>query len=220
MKQAFLIAASVTLCVLAVAVGSFCVFQTLKCNKLEKQIGILQPQNEELQKRIKSMASSQQNIKKQQKPVATPNVLTDSETQTEENQKTAYLTFDDGPSNITPHLLDILNEYDVKATFFVVAMDGDTPQRREWLKMEVSDGHSIGVHSFTHKYSYIYSSEENFLADFNKMKDLIVSATGYEPKFSRFPGGTDNTVSLTADHEIPIMPKLLEDCRKHGYYSG
>lgn len=132
-------------------------------------------------------------------------------------KKVAFLTFDDGPSRNTPKLLDILKQYGVKATFFVAALSEDTPQKRQWMKREVDEGHTIGIHSWSHNYKFIYSSENNFKYDFDKMRDMIVSATGVQPKFMRFPGGTDNTVSLKYNNGQPIMPILLRDVTDWGY---
>lgn len=132
-------------------------------------------------------------------------------------KKTAYLTFDDGPSNITPRLLDILKQKNVKATFFIAALSKDTPQKREWIKRESDEGHTVGIHSWTHDYNYIYSSVANYENDFEKIRKMIISATGKEPKFVRFPGGTDNTVSLKVNNGVPIMPTLLQNVLDNGY---
>jgi peptidoglycan/xylan/chitin deacetylase (PgdA/CDA1 family) len=200
--------------------GVFSVIQTFRCETLAAQVKVLQPQNEKLKQQVENMSSSLENLQKRPKAAVTSNptpqttvVMPDPSLT---DQKTAYLTFDDGPSQNTPHLLDILKENNVKATFFVVAMGKDTPLKREWLKMEIADGNTIGVHSFTHNYSYIYQNEANFLTDFNEMRNIIISATGFVPRFSRFPGGTDNTVSLDINHGNPIMPLLLQDVEKMG----
>ena len=95
-------------------------------------------------------------------------------------------------------------------------MSEDTAQKRAWIKQEVADGNTIGVHSWSHKYNVIYANEQNFLTDFNKMKDIIVEATGVEPKVCRFPGGIGNTVSITYSHQI-IMPKLIADVKSMGF---
>lgn len=131
-------------------------------------------------------------------------------------KKVAYLTFDDGPSRITPRLLAELKQYKVKATFFVIAGSENTPKRRAWMKQEVEAGHTIAIHSWSHKYEYIYKSESNFLTDLKKIKAMIVQATGIEPKFMRFPGGTDNTISFKYHHYTPIMPTLLNDIESQG----
>lgn len=132
-------------------------------------------------------------------------------------KRMAYLTFDDGPSYNTPVLLNILKQCGVPATFFTVAMGHDTPQLRTWLRMEYEDGNTVGLHSFTHNYNYIYASEANFLADFNEMESIITEATGHKPAFCRFPGGTDNTVSIRVHKGVPIMPLLVKDVEARGY---
>ena len=117
---------------------------------------------------------------------------TESQPATKPNQKVAYLTFDDGPSRLTPELLNTLDANHVTATFFVIGLHAR--QYPGSLKKIVSYGNVIGVHSWTHDYAYIYKSTANFLADFNKLKDYIHKETGITPNVCRFPGGTNNTV--------------------------
>ncbi len=104
-----------------------------------------------------------------------------------------YLTFDDGPSDYTDSILDILDDYNIKATFFVVGKDVDT--YGDAYKRIVDDGHTIGMHSYSHNYSAIYSSKEAFESDFNEIHDLIYDVTGVDSKFYRFPGGSSNKLS-------------------------
>ncbi len=104
-----------------------------------------------------------------------------------------YLTFDDGPSDNTDAILDILDDYNIKATFFVVGKDVDT--YGDAYKRIVDDGHTIGMHSYSHNYSAIYSSKEAFESDFNEIHDLIYDVTGVDSKFYRFPGGSSNKLS-------------------------
>ncbi len=104
-----------------------------------------------------------------------------------------YLTFDDGPSDNTDAILDILDDYNIKATFFVVGKDVDT--YGDAYKRIVDDGHTIGMHSYSHNYSAIYSSKEAFESDFNEIHDLIFDVTGVDSKFYRFPGGSSNKLS-------------------------
>ncbi len=104
-----------------------------------------------------------------------------------------YLTFDDGPSDYTDAILDILDDYNIKATFFVVGKDVDT--YGDAYKRIVDDGHTIGMHSYSHNYSAIYSSKEAFESDFNEIHDLIYDVTGVDSKFYRFPGGSSNKLS-------------------------
>ncbi len=107
--------------------------------------------------------------------------------------KQVYLTFDDGPSVYTDEILDILAEYQVKATFFVV---GKTDSRSKKLYQRIVDeGHSLGMHSYSHRYSEIYNSVEDFAKDFTKLWELLYDTTGYKPSIFRFPGGSDNKVN-------------------------
>jgi len=104
-----------------------------------------------------------------------------------------YLTFDDGPSIYTEDILAILDRYDVKATFFVVGKESD--QAKESLSMIVDGGHTLGMHSYSHKYSQLYQSVEDFADDFVKLQSFLYDVTGVESKVYRFPGGSSNTVS-------------------------
>lgn len=106
-----------------------------------------------------------------------------------------YLTFDDGPSKQTEAVLDILDEYGVKATFFVVGKEGENVAKR--LQMIYERGHTIGMHSYSHDYADIYESVEAFRADFLKSKQYIYEATGVETKVFRFPGGSSNRLGKT-----------------------
>ncbi|WP_416201116.1 MAG: hypothetical protein ACFWUD_02150 [Thermocaproicibacter melissae] len=115
-------------------------------------------------------------------------------------EKTVYLTFDDGPSSLTKPLLDILDQYQVKATFFVVGVN-DKNETRD-LQEIVKRGHAIGVHSWTHNYRQIYASEEAFFADFDRMHKAILDATGVDTKICRFPGGSVNSFNAKTRREI------------------
>ena len=111
-----------------------------------------------------------------------------------------YLTFDDGPSANTQDILDILDRYGVKATFFVVGREGS--QAEETLRAIVEAGHTLGMHSYTHKYDEIYASVENFAADFERERAYLLDVTGVESTIYRFPGGSSNTVSETDMREF------------------
>ena len=110
-----------------------------------------------------------------------------------------YLTFDDGPSIYTEEILDILSAYGVKATFFVVgAVDEAYAPMYQRI---VEEGHSIGMHSYSHKYTEIYGSLEDFKTDFAKIKELIKDKTGVECSIYRFPGGSSNTIGKSRIQE-------------------
>ena len=129
----------------------------------------------------------------------------------EPEEKTIYLTFDDGPGPYTDKLLDILDSYSVKATFFVTC---DQPDYFQCIARAHAAGHAVGIHSATHVYEEIYASEEAFFEDFQKVRDLIVEQTGEYPVICRFPGGSHNTVS---SFNPGIMTRLASDVRDLGY---
>ncbi|MCY6355813.1 polysaccharide deacetylase family protein [Clostridium sp. ZS2-4] len=107
--------------------------------------------------------------------------------------KIAYLTFDDGPSKNTLNILNILDRYNIKATFFV---NGSTSQLGiNTYKAITSGGHAIGNHTYSHNYSKIYKSVEDFAEDFNKLQTLLNSSVGIKPKIVRLPGGSNNSIS-------------------------
>lgn len=106
-------------------------------------------------------------------------------------EKVAYLTFDDGPSTHSGELLDILKEENVKATFFVVGKEDE--ESREVYKRIVREGHSLGLHSYSHVYKQIYSSVESFQEDLWKLKTYLYHITGVSCDIYRFPGGSSTT---------------------------
>lgn len=111
-----------------------------------------------------------------------------------------YLTFDDGPSSNTGRILDILAEYDVKATFFVV---GKTEEKYQSLyKRIVEEGHTLAMHSYSHKYNEIYQSRESYVEDLTKLQEFLYETTGVWCRYCRFPGGSSNTVSRVDMHEL------------------
>ena len=121
---------------------------------------------------------------------------TDKENLADENDiRKVYLTFDDGPSSNTGKILDILDDYNVKATFFV---NGRTDKHSiKMYKRIVNEGHTIGMHSYTHRYNQVYASREAFEKDFFRIRKLIYDTTGVKSVYYRFPGGSSNKVSNT-----------------------
>ena len=104
-----------------------------------------------------------------------------------------YLTFDGGPDENTDKILDVLDKYGVKATFFVVG--DDSKDMQEVYKRIVKDGHTLGMHSFSNKYSTIYASTEAFEQDFDKISSYLKDVTGVNSLYYRFPGGSSNLIS-------------------------
>ena len=179
-------------------------------SSLEKKVQMLLQENEKLQTDFDTL--SEHFSRQEQSRVNQSDADPDPEKQTGEKMefssdaenktgseipaegiRKVYLTFDDGPSIYTDQILDVLKEYHVKATFFVV---GKTEARYEAVYRRIVDeGHTLGMHSFSHKYNEIYASEEAFAADLEALRSFLKEKTGVECRFSRFPGGSSNTVS-------------------------
>lgn len=122
-----------------------------------------------------------------------------------------YLTFDDGPRrNTTDIILDILKNENVKATFFVTGSGPD-----DLIKREHDEGHSVALHTFTHDYSYLYSSSDAYFDDLKKVSKRVFDITGKESKIIRFPGGSSNTISKK--YKEGIMSYLTKEVLKQGY---
>lgn len=125
------------------------------------------------------------------------------------NARTIYLTFDDGPDAYTMTLLDILDQYDVKATFFVT---GSGSNGELWRMHKA--GHSIGIHTLSHDYDAVYASEEAYFEDLNAVQDIIYRETGEKTSLLRFPGGSSN---LASNFNHGIMTRLAEAVQNSGY---
>ena len=106
--------------------------------------------------------------------------------------KRVFLTFDDGPStSVTPYILDLLKQENIKATFFVLGVKAEA--NPDVLKREYEEGHFIGNHGYSHKYKEIYSSSQAVLDEYNKANQIIRDAIGnqnYNSLVFRFPGGS------------------------------
>ena len=123
-----------------------------------------------------------------------------------------YLTFDDGPSENTKEILDILKKNKVKATFFVTGYD-DT--HREYIKEAYDQGHTIGLHTYSHDYASVYSSTDAYFADLKAVSDMVEEITGEKSTIIRFPGGSSNSIS--ANYSVGIMSKLVDMVTEKGY---
>lgn len=127
--------------------------------------------------------------------------------------KVIYLTFDDGPSStITPSLLQILKEENVKATFFVI---NHSDSLNYLIKQEYDEGHTVALHSDTHVYSYVYSSVDNYFNDLTSIQNKVSGIIGIKPNIIRFPGGSSNTVSRK--YSPGIMSILSKEVLNRGF---
>ena len=127
------------------------------------------------------------------------------------SDSTIYLTFDDGPSYVTPMVLDVLKEYNVKATFFLV----DYSAHPEHVKRAIEEGHTIAIHGYSHDYSIIYVNAEAGLENITKLHDKLVEDFDYATNLTRFPGGSSNTISR--NYCEGVMSELCPLAEKAGY---
>ena len=190
---------TIALAILIPVIG--CILLSVRVFQLKKQVAVLTEQLpvEEMQEE----ASGVYETTKVEESVK------DTETKAEEpakinpvksSGKKVYLTFDDGPSSNTDQILDILKDYDVKATFFVV---GKTDERSvKAYQRIVEEGHTLAMHSYSHRYDEIYESKEAFARDLNSLQEYLYETTGVWPRIYRFPGGSSNTVSKVDMQEL------------------
>lgn len=115
-----------------------------------------------------------------------------------EEEKVVFLTFDDGPSDLTPEFLKVLNSYGVNATFFVTYQ----PQYEETYRQIIENGNVVQIHTATHDYNSIYASVDAYLADFNRAYDYVCSVIGKKPVCYRFPGGSTNSYGKSIVRDI------------------
>ncbi|MCC5911252.1 MAG: polysaccharide deacetylase [Clostridiaceae bacterium] len=131
------------------------------------------------------------------------------------SDKKVFLTFDDGPTHLTPMVLDILKEYEVNATFFTI---GKLMEKYpEYVGRAYDEGNMVLPHSYSHDFA-IYSTLDTFYEDFYKAEDTYKEVLGFEaPPIFRFPGGSSNHSSFNFGGK-QFMPKLTEDIKEKGYY--
>ncbi|MBE6024876.1 MAG: polysaccharide deacetylase [Cellulosilyticum sp.] len=175
--------------------------QIKELEKIEEEVGEVSIKLQSLEKDWKEVEEAQSEVKNKQEEVGQA-----------EEVKYAYLTFDDGPSVNTIKILDFLKANNIKATFFVIGKEGyDDVYRRI-----VDEGHTLAIHSNTHKYSEIYLSVYAFMQDINKLSNKLEKLTGVRPTIMRFPGGSNNTVSYRYGGK-DLMDKLTTEVNKAGY---
>lgn len=108
---------------------------------------------------------------------------------TPEGEKICYLTFDDGPSENTIKILDILKQHDAKATFFVIG-NCLCEENEVILERIMKEGHSIGLHANNHVYEKFYATETSFLEDYKVLYQILKNDYGIETSLFRLPGGS------------------------------
>ena len=177
--------------------------------EIESSLNNKEPGEYEINYKIKDSSGLENNVKRM--------VYVYKKAEINENgSKNVYLTFDDGPSAYTSKLLDVLKKYNVKATFFVTSQN-TTKGYDDMIKRAYDEGHTIGIHSYTHSYSYIYTSVDNYFEDLTNMQNKIYNLTGYKSMIVRFPGGSSNTISKNYDGGSHIMSNLAKMLTAKGY---
>ena len=127
----------------------------------------------------------------------------------EPNGKVIYLTFDDGPSQHTERLLDVLKKYGIRATFFVV-----NTEFIDVAKRIAAEGHTLALHTNSHVYKSIYASEDAYFQDLYAIRNTVKKLTGLEPDIIRFPGGSSNRSS---SFNPGIMTQLTKRVEEKGF---
>ena len=204
--------------IIVITVATLLILPSLFCIILAVQIGNLEKQIQELKKegnKSLEIVWNEETIEpintaeeKTEEEIPSEEVETEEAETEEQNVQKIYLTFDDGPSIYTEEILDILKRYNVKATFFVTGMN--MPQYKDCLQKILDDGHTLGIHTYSHVYNDIYESLEAFQEDFYKLRDYIYECTGEDIKIYRFPGGSSNTI-VSAQVREQIMKWLKEE---------
>ncbi len=124
-----------------------------------------------------------------------------------------YMTFDDGPSSpVTEEILDTLQANGIQATFFILDYSED---KLPLIQRMIDEGHTIGIHGYSHEYSEIYTSADAFMNSVNTLADKLKNDTGYEAFCLRFPGGSSNTVSR--NYCEGVMTELVERVTDEGW---
>lgn len=189
--------------ILLILPSVFCILLAVRIGKLERQMEELKAGTHKSLEIVWDDTEALQTDGQEREELASEEGLGE-----EKKVKKVYLTFDDGPSIYTKDILDVLKRYNVKATFFVTGMNA--PQYDVYLQEILEDGHSLGIHTYSHVYSDIYGSLEAFQSDFNKMRDYIKQHTGQDIKLYRFPGGSGNNV-VSAQTREEIFEWLEEE---------
>ncbi|MBQ7288170.1 MAG: polysaccharide deacetylase family protein [Clostridia bacterium] len=124
-----------------------------------------------------------------------------------------FLTFDDGPStSVTTRILDILKKNNVKATFFILDYG---VAKKPLIQRMLNEGHTIGIHGYSHDFAKIYASDAAFMDNINRLNDKLASDFGHRTNLIRFPGGSSNTVSRK--YAKGIMTRLSKLVSDSGY---
>lgn len=189
-----------------------------KNNRLESEKNALEDENSSLRSELAELAAREQAAAEaeasEQARLRTEEIirrlsLTPAE-QKEMMPGVCYLTFDDGPSNNTLLILNTLKKYNIKATFFVTGTGTNS-----YIRNIYEQGHAIGLHTNSHRYDQIYTSQEAYFTDLEAISNLVCNLTGVKSQIMRFPGGSSNTIS--SNYNKGIMTELTKKVTEMGY---
>ena len=160
-------------------------FNKLELNNASKNVGEISTEQQSENPNDESETKEISNV--------VTGIDTDDNMADKNDNHNVYLTFDCELSENTEAILDVLKANNVKATFFISG--DDTEECKNICKRIVDEGHTIGMHSYSNRYSTVYASEEAFENDLNQISKYIYDSTGNASKFYRFPGGSSNQIS-------------------------
>ncbi len=182
---------------------------------LQKQLDELKKQQEETKKQQEQLQQENKSLKNQIALMAAKKTQNQNKTQPQNptvqtGNKVCYLTFDDGPSEVTLSILATLKKYNVKATFFVTGAG-----KTAYLSNIHNEGHTLALHCNSHVYAQVYKSESAYFADLKAISDKVEKVTGTKPMVVRFPGGSSNTASRA--YTKGLMTTLTKKLPAMGY---
>lgn len=204
---------SALMIVVLIAVLGFVIFNSDKgTDKYLKEVNALEEKNDELDKvsesyeskvselneKISELESMNEQISIENNELESTISQNEMTNTLKEDEKVVFMTFDDGPSDLTPEFLKVLDSYNVNATFFVTYQ----PQFEDTYKQIVNAGNAIQIHTATHEYNDIYTSVDAYLADFNQAYDYVCSVIEKKPTYFRFPGGSTNSYGKSIVRDI------------------
>ena len=125
---------------------------------------------------------------------------TQEEQTPQEDQKTVYLTFDDGPNENTEGILNVLEQYDAKATFFM--LEPNMRRFEDSVKEMAEEGHAVGMHGVSHDASKFYQSSQTVVGEMKKGQETLEYITGIHSNLIRVPYGS--VPNMTADYREAV----------------
>ena len=190
--------AAIVLCIVLIIVVINCVHYTIGVNKIshatdEYYVEVEKNKQEEIKRKEEEKRIEEQKKLEKYKPLSEEEIEKVKDIYDHSEPKRVFLTFDDGPSeSVTPFILDLLKQENIKATFFVLGNMVEVYP--EIVKREYEEGHFIGNHGVTHRYSEIYESVDTVVDEYNGANESIKKAVdnpNYNSLVFRFPGGSN-----------------------------